>query len=317
LSSRVLIRRRQHPGRQGLIRRVCTAAPRKARLDPWLDTVRRYGVGWRLCRVFDEIYADLSEIERLAGSPTIVIPNHLCAQDGVVMMVVAHKLGRRLSVATAESVMSQRPWLQLLGLFAVRRGDPRTTADQLMEIGRRTAANPASMLCFFPEGAHVRSGLPVEPERGVLAVAVGAGSIPLVPIALRYEFFERPRPTVWVSAAPAVTAREARRLGLRTVLDEAQAALDERLRHGGGRFVPLLRRGQGTILLENVPCSVSRLERGLRSEGLEVSALRPDAGPIAADRAERAARAVGLTAGPLYRELVLRALTKGDQNGGT
>lgn len=288
--------------------KLATAPPPDRRLPAWVDNVRRHALAAHLRKPIEEVYADVSELQVLGSQPAIVIANHVCVHDGAVLMRVADTLGRGFWLAAAPHVLRRHPWLNLCGLFAVSRGDAHASAQALMEIGRRAQITPNATVCFFPEGGHMRAGLPIEPERGVLAVAAAAPGMPIVPVSLRYEYFERGRPRVWVRAATPVAARDARRAGLRVVLDDALAALDHSLRQGSGEFVPILRADPRVVLLDNVPCDLDRIEPALRSVGLEVDCLYGSKA-VPVDAANAAAAAVATTAGPLYRALVLRALT--------
>jgi 1-acyl-sn-glycerol-3-phosphate acyltransferase len=262
-----------------------------------------------------EVYGDLSSLEELDGEPVLLVANHLCAWDASVAMLVADEVGRDLSLAAAPAVLERWPMLRRVGLFPVERGASLCVAQVLRGLGKELNKTDDGAILFFCHGCHVRTGRLVEPERGVLAVARAAPRARLVPVALCYEVLEGRRPTAWVKALPAIHG-ETSRVALGELLARATAALSADLRNGSSIYRPLLRGDRHTVLLQNVPCDIRRIDAALSRAGLPLdfeSALR-----LRADRLEelrpQVVAAVASHAGPLYRDLVTYALDQ--QTGG-
>ena len=262
-----------------------------------------------------EVYGDLSSLEELDGKPVLLVANHLCAWDASVAMLVADEVGRDLSLAAAPAVLKRWPILRRVGLFPVERGASLRVAQVLRGLGKELDKADDGAVLFFCHGCHVRAGLLVEPERGVLAVARAAPRACLVPVALCYEVLEGRRPVAWVKALPAIH-KETSRVALGELLARATAALSADLRNGSSSYRPLLRGDRHIVLLQNVPCDVRRIDAALSRSGLPLdfeSALRLRADQLEALRSQIVA-AVASHAGPLYRDLVKHALDQ--QTGG-
>jgi hypothetical protein len=263
-----------------------------------------------------EVYGDLASLRKLGDVPVLVVANHVCAWDAEVAMLATDELGRDFSLAAAPVVLERWPILRRVGFFPVERGANLKAAQLLRAVGRNLDHSSRKTVWIFPHGCHIRTGLLVEPERGALAVARAAPRAKVVPVALHYELFEGRRPTAWVKALPVVDGN-ASHLALGELIVRATSALATDLRNGSTNYRPLLNPRRRTILLENVPCDVRRLDAALTRAGLPLtfeSALRLS--PAELERLQpHLLAAVGNYAGPLYRELFKKTLE--EERGGT
>jgi hypothetical protein len=224
-------------------------------------------------------------------------------------MLVTNELGREFSLAAAPIVLERWPILRRVGFFPVERGTNLKTAQLLRAIGRDLDRSDHKSVWIFPHGCHVRAGVLVEPERGALAVARAAPRAKVVPVALHYELFEGRRPTTWVKALPAVEG-DASRLALGELIAHASRALATDLRSGSAGYLPLLNPGRRTVLLENIPCDLRRIDAALNRAHLPLtfeSTLRLSAAELEQLQPPLVA-AVGNYAGPLYRYLFKKTL---------
>ncbi|MCW2981301.1 MAG: uncharacterized protein JWO14_3028 [Solirubrobacterales bacterium] len=280
------------------------------------DQLRRAAVVGSLRLGIREVYGELASLHLVGDAPVLVIANHVCAWDAEVAMLVTQELGRQFSLAAAPSVLERWPILRRVGFFPIERGANLKTAQILRAIGKDLDHNNRKGIWIFPHGCHVRTGVLVEPERGALAVARAAPRAKLVPVALHYELFEGRRPTAWVKALPAVEG-DASRLALGELIARASSALAADLRNGADGYRPLLNPGRRTVLLENVPCDVRRIDAALDRADLPLtfeSALSLNATELEQLQPPLLA-AVGNYAGPLYRDLFKKTLD--EAKGGT
>jgi hypothetical protein len=284
------------------------------RVQPCTEVFRRIVLRTWLRLNFQEIFADLDSFQQIDNSPTIIIANHICLHDSAVAMHITDTIGRRFSLAAAAANIRRFPILKKVGFFPIVRGDPISSGRALLSLGRAANHDPSLVIWFFPQGNHVRPGTLVAPERGVLAVMRGAPNAHLVSIGIRYEFLERRRPFVWIKARQIEDAH-IHNIDLSRILDSSLEILDKDLHQGSGSYKPILRRDPNTALISNIPCDLRRMAPALNLLELDGKALFDSGvfhGTVSRDQAIRLSRVADRTAGPLYRDLLFRALCNED-----
>jgi 1-acyl-sn-glycerol-3-phosphate acyltransferase len=169
---------------------------RDARHWLWTPLVHRY-VKWRLARSFRALWLDGSALPR-TDEPLILYANHTNFWDGFIVHSLVWKAARDGYVVMEEQNLARYRFLTRLGAISVRRGD-RSSSLETLRYCASVLKRPRASLLVFPQGQIVSAAEPLELERG-LSVLARMAKVRLVPLALRYAFFEHEYPDVLVAA---------------------------------------------------------------------------------------------------------------------
>ncbi len=187
--------------------------------------------------------------------PRLYVPNHSSFWDGIVLNVLLrHRHGRRaqpLYCMIDEEQVRRHPFFRRIGGFSVDRNDAR---DGLRAIdyaaGLLNAPTPAAVI-VFPQGRFQPNGArPLRFEAGVARLVERVPGLRVVPVALRYEFWEEQGAEAMVRVGAERRFEGLPRAAvMSSILDAVTASLDQ-LKADGLRQRPgdrLLLKGRRSI----------------------------------------------------------------------
>jgi hypothetical protein len=164
---------------------------------------------------------------RLSKGPLIFASNHVCWWDPLILIQLQRALKFEGYCLMSRGGLHELPFFSGLGALPIAVDDPR-----LALIDLRSAAlkldGPHSVLAIFPHGAQRPAHLPLEFRSGVYVLAKIAG-VPVVPMSLRYDFWESPRPVVHIRFGESMSVDEASssRVFLRALEDQVRTGFSE------------------------------------------------------------------------------------------
>jgi 1-acyl-sn-glycerol-3-phosphate acyltransferase len=184
-------------------------------------------------------------------SGVLLLANHSCWWD----LFFAHLLGVSVPLdgyGMMEHFNLRRfGFFRRIGAYSVDRTDPRSVRESL-DYTVELLGRPRAGVWVFPQGAIYPNDLrPIRFQPGLRALLRRAGRLRIVPVALRYEFWQDERPEAlarfgeptWVDRSEADTVLGAWEGRLTAELDALRA---DALARAGDRFTPLL-RGRASI----------------------------------------------------------------------
>lgn len=197
---------------------------------------RIYGVGAPLLSLAVRTVLDLRVVgldHVPADGPALLVANHVSFLDPVVLLVLAHRRGRRVRVLAVSEAFT-RP---VTGYFMRAGGhipvpDGRGKRSALRAAG--AALDAGELVLVYPEGTI--AGAQQVPARGGVGFLLARHDVPVVPVGT--AGLERGagrgwirRPAVAVVGAPITVTRPPRDRGVpREWYDDVSAALLERVR---------------------------------------------------------------------------------------
>ncbi|MEZ5425576.1 MAG: lysophospholipid acyltransferase family protein [Pyrinomonadaceae bacterium] len=146
----------------------------------------------------------VSGLENLEGKcpdlPLISFANHSSWWDGLILFELFTGFSFENYVLMEEKNL-RRFWLfRKLGAFSIVPGDPRETLKSLNYAVKLLKENPKTNLLVFPQGSIIPNDKrPVKFYNGLARIIEKAGTCSVLPIALRYEFLEDFKPTVFIN----------------------------------------------------------------------------------------------------------------------
>jgi hypothetical protein len=241
----------------------------EARKHPVLERLYA-GYGRRLLRrAFARIW--IGGADWPGGSaPSIAILNHSAWWDPVLALFLSHDLFRRDGWGIMQGAQLERyPFFRRIGCFGVTENtlaDARLVSDYAARVLR---TGEGRTLWLFPQGDLLPARAPIHFRSGTARLAHASAGVPIVPIAVRFEFRGEQRPECVVRLGEATTAAPGERTAaltrrLEELLRGELAALDAALaRPDLVGYRPVLGgRGSLSTLYENSFGRVARLARG-------------------------------------------------------
>ncbi len=225
----------------------------------------------RLRRAFSAVrVSGLESIEELLRQgPVILAPNHVAWWDAFLCVALDERLGGGGYCLMDAENLERLPFFAWTGAVPLDRKHPRRTLRDL-DAACALLTGPGRFLIAFPQGQQRPAHLPLEFHRGIELLAERTGA-PVVPIGLRYDFTEGPRPEIHISCGPAQlwNRRGVLALELEVAVGLQLAAIDaELLRSAGTRdnsaFVPLIGGASAPVLPPGTG-ALSRLARAGKS----------------------------------------------------
>jgi 1-acyl-sn-glycerol-3-phosphate acyltransferase len=113
-------------------------------------------------------------------------------------------------------------WFARLGALPLSLTSPRRALAQLAD-ATAVLDRPGRFLFVFPSGRQIPAHMPLEFKGGVLRIEQSTEAA-LVPLAIRYEFGESPKPRIWISVGPPLPRSSAKDLKRLTVIERAVQA---------------------------------------------------------------------------------------------
>jgi 1-acyl-sn-glycerol-3-phosphate acyltransferase len=133
----------------------------------------------------------------LAQEPVILASNHVSWWDPLAIIVLNQAMCADGYGLMAETSLAELPWFGGLGALPLCRTSPSRALKQL-DAAAAMLDRKGRFVAMFPSGRQIPAHLPLEFQSGILRLESRSGAR-IVPVALRYEFGEGPRPTLWMS----------------------------------------------------------------------------------------------------------------------
>ena len=129
--------------------------------------------------------------------PRLYVPNHSSFWDGIVLNHLLRGGPRRaqpLYCMVDEAQARRHPFFRRAGAFGVNRASPRDAARSIDYAVNLLTGSPAPAVIVFPQG-QVRpvDARPMRFESGVGRIISRVPGLRVVPVGLRYEFWEDQR----------------------------------------------------------------------------------------------------------------------------
>lgn len=170
------------------------------------------------------------------GPPLLFLPNHSSWWDGFVAYRLAEALGQQLNVMMQRDQLAKHRFFTKLGAFGVDLEDKAAAARDLAYAG--SLLGPGRSVWIYPQGKLLPPQAPLRIKAGAARLAIAQGPFRVVPVAMRFQWAEKPLPEAyaWLGAprlAGPETTEEALREALQGDLAEALATLDARIAEQG------------------------------------------------------------------------------------
>lgn len=177
-------------------------------------------------------------VERLQHGPLIVAANHASWWDALFLVLLDGVEGIDAHCLMDAQNLRQLPFFAWLGAVPLERSRARRAKEDL-DRAAELLDRPGRVLIVFPQGRQVPPHLPLRFASGVLHLARKTG-VPVVPMALRYDYREEPVPEMNVSIGPPIDAANGEGHALRrleAVVGEQLAVIDRHLESDDPSFV--------------------------------------------------------------------------------
>jgi len=229
------------PGEPGVT--IIMASPKKR----WGSALFRFDARRRLQRTFARcLVRGLAPLaQRVAREPVIVVLNHVSFWDGFLLPCLERALCADAYCLMDRANLERFSFLRFAGAIPLGCGDIRRAQADL-EHAARLLDRPGRLLFMFPQGKQVPAQLPLRFHGGVLRMAELSGAA-VVPVGLRYEFLEDPKPEIRISVGGAVSLlgtrvqrKRALESAVRVELDSIDASHLSAPTSTERAFVPLL-----------------------------------------------------------------------------
>ena len=164
----------------------------------WPSAAVRALIDWKLRNHFHRIHVQGMEAVRDAldadQSGLLLLANHSCWWD----FFMAHRLNMAIPAdgygMTDHSNLLKFGFFRRIGAYSVDRGHPasvRASIDYTAELLRR----PRAVVWYFPQGEIACNAVrPLDFQSGLRLLLRRAGTLRIVPVALRYEYWQEERP---------------------------------------------------------------------------------------------------------------------------
>jgi 1-acyl-sn-glycerol-3-phosphate acyltransferase len=141
------------------------------------------------------------------SGPSLAFLNHSAWWDPVLTLFLSHDLFRRDGYGIMQGAQLERyPFFRRIGCFGVTQNslvDARAVSDYAARV---LSGGERRTLWVFPQGELLPARGPVRFRSGVARLAAVAHALPLIPVAVRYEFRGEQRPECVVRVGAAITA---------------------------------------------------------------------------------------------------------------
>ena len=187
---------------------------------PWALALARRYARFKGARAFDGVHVDGLESARalLANGPVLFAANHVCFWDAFVLVLVDEALRADGYVVMDRENLARLSFFRAIGALPLDR-DSFVHARRDLERAVAVLNAPRRCLWIFPQGEQRPSHLrPLGFKPGVRLLAKRA-AVPVVPVALSYQWHEAPQPRVHVRLGAAVPAHDVDTRDLHRVLE--------------------------------------------------------------------------------------------------
>ena len=214
-------------------------------------SARPDGVGARLVRRFAErtirrslrdglrrVVAAGDAADPAPGRPLVLVANHHVYPDSFVLWHLITRVWGRPMVVWMEA-WDRAPLFGPVGALPFPDGDARRRVRTVRETARRMAADPATALYLYPEGAMrvPEDGLGEFKADLPRLARLLPETVAWVPVGVRTSWWGEARPTAVVAVGPAADSPDGARAALDAALDRARAARPGHLADGRARVL--------------------------------------------------------------------------------
>jgi 1-acyl-sn-glycerol-3-phosphate acyltransferase len=187
----------------------------EANKKPWFELIFYHYNGWLIRRWFANVSLRLQG-DALPQEPTLFIVNHSSWWDGLIIFQLNRAILKYDSyVMMSEEGLKKFQFFRKIGAFSIHRDSPadirksmRYAIDRLVEPPLTPHARPKA-LWLFPQGhIHHQDVRPLSFQPGLsflLQRMQNMGiSVPVVPIAIYYDFGSEQKPHIYLSIGNAI-----------------------------------------------------------------------------------------------------------------
>lgn len=172
-------------------------------------------------------------VRPLAQGPAILAANHVCWWDPLVLLWLAHVSSLDGYCLMEREALRSLPFFGTLGALPISMDAPARNLAELRQ-AVRVLDRPGRVLGVFPGGVQQPAHLPCDFKLGVAHLS-RAAKVPVIPLALRYDFHEGPRAIVHLCfGSPLAHSRHDHHAFVDLLGREIRAGMgeiDEHLRH--------------------------------------------------------------------------------------
>jgi len=166
------------------------------RKRPMFGKLAARHAGSRLKRQFLDVRVLHHErlVRPLEQGPAILAANHVCWWDPLVLLWLAHVSSLDGYCLMEREALRSLPFFGTLGALPISIDAPARNLAELRH-AVRVLDRPRRVLGVFPGGVQQPAHLPCDFKLGVAHLS-RAAKVPVIPLALRYDFHEGPRAIV-------------------------------------------------------------------------------------------------------------------------
>lgn len=162
----------------------------------------------------------------LDAHPVLVVSNHTAWWDPMLSILACHGWLRADAYAMMDARNLQKlPFLGRVGGYGVFLDDP-ADRKRVLRYTRDLLKTPGRLVWIFPQGAERPRAAPLDDFKpGAALVARMSEDIRVVPVGIRYEFRNRPKPEAFVSVGAPLSAAVDVQAGVREQQDAVSRQL--------------------------------------------------------------------------------------------
>jgi 1-acyl-sn-glycerol-3-phosphate acyltransferase len=194
---------------------------------PWFARWFGRRVAARIRGAFAEVRVHgLEEIRGTARAhPTLWVTNHSSWWDPLVAVLIgSHELGLETFAMMASENLERLRFFSLVGAFGVSR-DRRRDGAAATHYAASLLDRPGRSLWIYPQGETCAPMQPLRFHGGAVSIQARAPGCLVVPVGVRYEHGDDPRPTIWVAIGAPLERVPAGREGTHLLEREVERCL--------------------------------------------------------------------------------------------
>jgi 1-acyl-sn-glycerol-3-phosphate acyltransferase len=164
-------------------------------------------------------------LERLAEGPLVIAANHVTFWDALLLIFLDERWGGGGHALMDAVNLAELPFFGRVGAIPIHRGHPKKGLQDLKS-SLRLLQRAGDYVVIFPQGHERPLVRPLSYHEGVAWLAK-SGGVPIVPVAVRYDFGLTERPFVHAAigeplqhSAELLAQLEEATLGLSGLVDE-------------------------------------------------------------------------------------------------
>lgn len=203
----------------------------------WSRCMRVY-IRARMRRAFHDVLAlGLPDARgRLASGPGILALNHVAWWDALLLTVLEGALDAEGYALMDAHSLRELSFFGRLGALSLDRENPKKALSDLAQAAL-LLDRPRRFVAIFPSGAQRPSHFPLEFRSGVYHLQKRSQAM-ILPVSLRYEFLENPRPSLLIAVGEPLVFEGGMRA--ERVVSELELSVARELRRLDGAIEEML-----------------------------------------------------------------------------